>query len=152
MQGGTVQGIGWALNEEYFYDAKGMLRNSGLLDYRMPTCLDLPMIETCIVEVPAPGHPIGSRGVGEVSIVPPPAAVANAIANAVGVRMTELPMSPGRVLKAILHKEGAAQSHRPRPTKSVSARAGLHRGARPFSICARPRFHVYRMQMLCVPL
>src|SRR5579872_2078026 len=108
MQGGTVQGIGWALNEEYFYDAKGVLRNSGLLDYRMPTCLDLPMIETVIVEVPAPGHPIGSRGVGEVSIVPPPAAVANAIANAVGVRMTELPMSPGRVLKAILHKEGAS--------------------------------------------
>jgi xanthine dehydrogenase molybdenum-binding subunit len=110
MQGGTVQGIGWALNEEYFYDSKGILRNSGLLDYRMPTCLDLPMIETCIVEVPAPGHPIGARGVGEVSIVPPPAAVANAIANAVGVRMTELPMSPGRVLKAILHKEGAAQA------------------------------------------
>ena len=110
MQGGTVQGIGWALNEEYFYDSKGILRNSGLLDYRMPTCLDLPMIETCIVEVPAPGHPIGSRGVGEVSIVPPPAAVANAIANAVGVRMTELPMSPGRVLKAILHKEVSAQS------------------------------------------
>jgi xanthine dehydrogenase molybdenum-binding subunit len=110
MQGGTVQGIGWALNEEYFYDSKGILRNSGLLDYRMPTCLDLPMIETCIVEVPAPGHPIGSRGVGEVSIVPPPAAVANAIANAVGVRMTELPMSPGRVLKAILHKDGAAQA------------------------------------------
>jgi xanthine dehydrogenase molybdenum-binding subunit len=110
MQGGTVQGIGWALNEEYFYDSKGVLRNSGLLDYRMPTCLDLPMIETCIVEVPAPGHPIGARGVGEVSIVPPPAAVANAIANAVGVRMTELPMSPGRVLKAILHKEGAAQA------------------------------------------
>jgi CO/xanthine dehydrogenase Mo-binding subunit len=110
MQGGTVQGIGWALNEEYFYDSKGILRNSGLLDYRMPTCLDLPMIETCIVEVPAPGHPIGSRGVGEVSIVPPPAAVANAIANAAGVRMTELPMSPGRVLKAILHKEGAAQA------------------------------------------
>jgi CO/xanthine dehydrogenase Mo-binding subunit len=108
MQGGTVQGIGWALNEEYFYDAKGVLRNSGLLDYRMPTCLDLPMIETVIVEVPAPGHPIGSRGVGEVSIVPPPAAVANAIANAVGVRMTELPMSPGRVLKAILHKEGTS--------------------------------------------
>ncbi len=110
MQGGTVQGLGWALNEEYFYDAKGVLRNTGLLDYRMPTCLDLPMIETVIVEVPAPGHPIGSRGVGEVSIVPPPAAVANAIANAVGVRMTVLPMSPGRVLKEILHKEGAAQA------------------------------------------
>jgi xanthine dehydrogenase molybdenum-binding subunit len=102
MQGGTAQGIGWALNEEYYYDGQGSLRNVSLLDYRMPTCLDLPMIETAIVEVPAPGHPIGSRGVGEVSIVPPPAAVANAIAHAIGTRLTELPMSPPRVLKAIL--------------------------------------------------
>ena len=62
MQGGTVQGIGWALNEEYFYDAKGILRNTGLLDYRMPTCLDMPLIETAIVEVPTPGHPLGSAG------------------------------------------------------------------------------------------
>jgi len=110
MQGGTAQGIGWALNEEYFYDEKGILRNSGLLDYRMPTCLDLPQIETAIVEVPTPGHPLGIRGVGEVSIVPPPAAVANAIYHAVGVRMTELPMSPPRLLKAILKKHGGAES------------------------------------------
>jgi CO/xanthine dehydrogenase Mo-binding subunit len=110
MQGGTAQGIGWALNEEYFYDEKGILRNSGLLDYRMPTCLDLPQIETCIVEVPTPGHPIGIRGVGEVSIVPPPAAVANAIARATGVRMTELPMSPPRLLKALVSKRGGAET------------------------------------------
>jgi len=110
MQGGTAQGIGWALNEEYFYDDKGILRNTGLLDYRMPTCLDLPLIETCIVEVPTPGHPLGIRGVGEVSIVPPPAAVANAIAHAVGVRMTELPMSPPRLLKALLTKRGGAET------------------------------------------
>jgi len=110
MQGGTAQGIGWALNEEYFYDDRGTLRNTGLLDYRMPTCLDLPQIETVIVEVPAPGHPIGSRGVGEVSIVPPLAAVANAIYHATGVRMTELPMSPPRLLKAILKKRGAVES------------------------------------------
>jgi xanthine dehydrogenase molybdenum-binding subunit len=102
MQGGLAQGIGWALNEEYFYDQHGTLRNSGLLDYRMPTCLDLPMIETVIVEVPNPSHPLGIRGVGEVSIVPPMAAVANAIYHAIGVRMTELPMSPPRLLKAIL--------------------------------------------------
>jgi CO/xanthine dehydrogenase Mo-binding subunit len=104
MQGGTAQGLGWALNEEYVYDGKGNLRNFGLLDYRMPTCLDLPMIETTIVEVANPGHPLGIRGVGEVSIVPPPAAAANAIYRAVGVRMTELPMSPPRVVKAILSK------------------------------------------------
>jgi xanthine dehydrogenase molybdenum-binding subunit len=110
MQGGTAQGIGWALNEEYFYDDKGTLRNTGLLDYRMPTCLDLPLIETVIVVVPAPGHPIGSRGVGEVSIVPPLAAVANAIAHATGVRMTELPMSPPRLLKEMLKKRTHADS------------------------------------------
>jgi xanthine dehydrogenase molybdenum-binding subunit len=104
IQGGTAQGIGWALNEELFYDDKGILRNTGFLDYRMPTCLDLPFIETIIVEVPNPGHPLGVRGVGEVSIVPPPAAVANAIYRAVGVRMTELPMSPPRLSKAILEK------------------------------------------------
>jgi xanthine dehydrogenase molybdenum-binding subunit len=110
MQGGTAQGIGWALNEEYFYDDKGIMRNSGFLDYRMPTCLDLPLIETAIVEVPTPGHPLGIRGVGEVSIVPPPAAVANAIYRAVGVRMTELPMSPPRLLKAILKKRSSGET------------------------------------------
>jgi xanthine dehydrogenase molybdenum-binding subunit len=104
MQGAVAQGVGWALNEEYFYDENGTLRNAGFLDYRMPTCLDLPMIETILVEVPNPGHPIGIRGVGEVPIVPPPAAIANAIAHAVGVRMTELPMSPAKVTKAILEK------------------------------------------------
>ena len=104
MQGGTAQGIGWALNEEYVYDRDGRLRKLGLLDYRMPTCLNLPMIETAIVEVPNTAHPLGIRGVGEVSIVPPPAAVANAIYKAIGVRMTELPMSPPRLLKAILQR------------------------------------------------
>ncbi len=110
MQGGTAQGIGWGLNEEYFYDEKGILRNTGLLDYRMPTCLDLPLIETIIVEVPNPGHPLGVRGVGEVSIVPPPAALANAIARAIGIRMTELPMSPPRLLKQILKNRTTTDS------------------------------------------
>jgi xanthine dehydrogenase molybdenum-binding subunit len=103
-QGGFAQGIGWALNEEYFYDQKGILRNTGLLDYRMPTCLDLPEIETILVEVPNPAHPLGIRGAGEIAIVPALAAVASAIHDAIGVRMTELPMSPPRVLKAILTK------------------------------------------------
>jgi CO/xanthine dehydrogenase Mo-binding subunit len=110
LQGGVAQGIGWALNEEYFYAEKGLLRNSGLLDYRMPTCLDLPLIETIVVEVPNPDHPLGTRGVGEIAIVPPMAAVANAIYHAVGVRMTELPMSPPRVLKAMLTKSAAIDS------------------------------------------
>lgn len=105
MQGGAVQGIGWALNEEYFYNAKGEMTNASFLDYRMPTSLDLPMIDTVLVEVPNPGHPYGVRGVGEVPIVPPPAAIANAIYRAVGVRMRQLPMSPGRVTKEILAKK-----------------------------------------------
>ena len=109
MQGGTAQGLGWALNEEYFYDDKGTLRNSGFLDYRMPTCLDLPMIEAIVVEEANPGHPLGVRGVGEVSIVPPVAAVANAIYRAVGVRMTETPMSPPKLLKAMLKHRAATQ-------------------------------------------
>jgi CO/xanthine dehydrogenase Mo-binding subunit len=109
-QGGVAQGIGWALNEEYFYDEKGILRNTGLLDYRMPTCLDLPQIETIMVEVPNPAHPLGTRGAGEIAIVPPLAAVANAIYHAIGVRMTELPMSPPRILRAILAKPVAAES------------------------------------------
>ncbi len=104
MQGGVVQGIGWALNEEYFYNEAGHLMNSSFLDYRMPTSLDLPMIETIIVEVPNPGHPYGVRGVGEVPIVPPQAAVSNAIARAVGVRLGDLPMSPQRVVKALSAK------------------------------------------------
>ena len=101
MQGGVTQGIGWALNEEYIYNDEGRMTNASFLDYRMPTCLDLPMIDTVIVEVPNPGHPYGVRGVGEVPIVPPPAAIANAIYRAVGVRMKELPMSPGRILKTM---------------------------------------------------
>jgi xanthine dehydrogenase molybdenum-binding subunit len=109
MQGGTAQGLGWALNEEYVYDRNGILRNTGLLDYRMPTCLDMPMIETVVVEVANPAHPLGIRGVGEVSIVPPPAAAANAIAHAIGIRMTELPMSPPRILKALLEHRAAME-------------------------------------------
>ena len=101
IQGGVAQGVGWALNEEYIYDDQGHLLNASLLDYRMPTCLDLPMIDTVIVEVPNPGHPYGVRGVGEVPIVPPPAAIANAIHQALGVRMSILPMSPARILEAI---------------------------------------------------
>ncbi|MBM4005155.1 MAG: xanthine dehydrogenase family protein molybdopterin-binding subunit [Planctomycetes bacterium] len=102
MQGGVVQGIGWALNEEYFYDEQGSMRNATFLDYRMPTTYDVPMIDTIIVEVPDPAHPYGVRGVGEVPICPPPAAIANAIRAAVGVRMRELPMSPPRLLAEIL--------------------------------------------------
>lgn len=101
IHGGVVQGIGWALNEEYIYDKQGRLANAGFLDYRIPVASDLPMIEAILVEVPNPNHPYGVKGVGEANIVPPMAAVANAIQRATGKRLTELPMSPPRVLAAI---------------------------------------------------
>ena len=106
MQGGSVQGIGWALNEEYYMSKDGAMLNTSLLDYRMPTSLDLPMIDTVIIEVPNPGHPFGVRGVGEANIIPPPAALANAIHDALGVRMDRLPMSPVAVMEAIWQKQG----------------------------------------------
>lgn len=98
MQGGSVQGIGWALNEEYVYSADGEMENASFLDYRIPVASDLPLIETIIVEVPNPAHPYGVRGVGETGIVPPMATIGNAIKAATGVRMTSLPMSPPKVL------------------------------------------------------
>ena len=101
LQGGAVQGIGWALSEEYIYTADGRLENPGFLDYRMPVASDLPMIDTVLIEVPNPDHPYGVRGVGETPIVPPLAAVANAVFAATGVRWRSLPMSPPRVLAAL---------------------------------------------------
>ncbi len=106
-QGGAVQGIGWALNEEYIYGADGKLQNAGFLDYRMPVASDVPMIDTVIVEVPNPKHPFGLRGVGEVPVTPTMAAIGNAIGEAIGIRPRSLPMSPPKVLKLI--EEAAAR-------------------------------------------
>ena len=108
IQGGTAQGIGWALNEEYFMGEDGSMLNASLLDYRMPTSLDLPAIEAVIVEVPNASHPFGVRGVGESNIVPPLAAIANAIHDAVGVRMNETPMNPAAVVRALKEKSSTA--------------------------------------------
>jgi len=101
IQGATVQGVGWALNEEYVYNDDGSVANASFLDYRMPTSLDLPMIDSVIIEVPNPRHPFGLRGVGEGPIIPPLPALANAISHATGVRMRKLPMSPGNIMEAI---------------------------------------------------
>lgn len=101
IQGGAVQGLGWALNEEYVYNDQGILQNGSFLDYRMPVASDLPMIDTVMIEVPNPNHPYGVRGVGEPPLVPAPAAVANAVENAIGTTMSSLPLSPPKVLKAI---------------------------------------------------
>ncbi|MEX2372709.1 MAG: molybdopterin cofactor-binding domain-containing protein, partial [Dehalococcoidia bacterium] len=102
IQGGAVQGIGMALNEEYVYNDEGRMVNASFLDYRMPVANDLPSMETIMVEVPNPGHPYGVRGVGEVPIVPPLGAIANAIYDAVGVRVTRLPASPRALLEELL--------------------------------------------------
>ena len=101
VQGGVAQGIGWALNEEYIYDKNGKMDNPGFLDYRCPVASDLPMVDAILIEVPNPRHPFGAKGVGEVPIVPPMAAVANAIRDAIGVRMHHLPMSPPKVTAAL---------------------------------------------------
>ncbi|MCB2076919.1 MAG: xanthine dehydrogenase family protein molybdopterin-binding subunit, partial [Novosphingobium sp.] len=101
MQGGAVQGIGWALNEAYLYNKDGRLDNPGFLDYRVPVASDVPMIDTVMVEKDNPGHPYGVKGVGEVPIVPPLAAVANAVSQATGIRMADLPMTPDRVYSVL---------------------------------------------------
>ncbi len=108
LQGGAAQGIGWALYEEYIF-RDGHMLNPTFLDYRLPTALDLPMIDTCIIEVPASDGPYGVRGVGEVSIVPPPAAIANAIYRATGVRMNELPMTSERVWRAMSQRQSRVE-------------------------------------------
>ena len=105
IQGAVAQGVGMALTEEYHYGADGRMQNSSYLDYRMPTALDLPMIDTVLVEVPNPGHPYGVRGVGEVPIVPPLAAVHTAIAEATGIHFNDLPMSPQVILEGLLDAE-----------------------------------------------
>jgi len=110
MQGGVAQGIGWALNEEYVFNGDGVMENAGFLDYRMPVASDLPMIETVLIEVANPLHPYGVRGVGEVPIVPPLAAVANAMRAATGVRFTELPLSPPRVLQGLTERQSTVDS------------------------------------------
>ena len=109
FHGGAVQGIGMALNEEYIYDKNGVMENPGFLDYRVPVASDVPFIDTVIVEVPHPGNPYGVRGVGEVPIIPPLAAISNAIYDAVGIRMRDHPMSPPKVLK-LMDEPGQAEA------------------------------------------
>jgi xanthine dehydrogenase molybdenum-binding subunit len=105
MQGGAAQGIGWGLAETYLFDDSGALRNANLLDYRLPSALDVPYIATHVVEVPSSDHPYGLRAVGQVPIVPPSAALANAIYRATGVRLQALPMTAERLYWAMRHAD-----------------------------------------------
>lgn len=102
MQGGVVQSLGMALSEGLAFDENGRLTNPSLLDYRMLTAADVPRLETIIVEKPSPAGPFGARGVGEPPIIPAPAAVANAVEDATGARLTELPLSPERIAMRLL--------------------------------------------------
>ena len=110
IQGGVAQGIGWALSEGYCFAADGAMTNASFLDYRMPTALDLPMIEPVLVEVPNPDSPHGIRGVGEVPLVPAMAAIGNAIYRATGKRLCDLPMSPDRVVAAAVESAASASA------------------------------------------
>jgi CO/xanthine dehydrogenase Mo-binding subunit len=105
IEGSISQGMGWALSEGFDYDSNGRLRNASLLDYRMPTALDVPPIDCVIIETPVPGVPFGVRGVAEVPIVPVAGCIANAVARATGVRMTRMPMTPERVLMALKQRQ-----------------------------------------------
>ncbi len=93
------------MTEGLLYDDQGRLINPSLLDYRKLTAADLPDIETILVEVPAPEGPFGARGVGEPPIVPAPAAIANAIEDATGLRLVELPLTPERIALALVARE-----------------------------------------------
>jgi xanthine dehydrogenase molybdenum-binding subunit len=114
MQGGATQGIGWGLSETYLVDEKGAVRNANLLDYRLPSALDVPYITANVVEVPSSDHPYGIRAVGQVPIVPPAAALANAIYRATGVRLYELPMTGERLYRA-MQSAGRADAEARRP-------------------------------------
>ena len=106
MLGGTAQGIGWALYEELAHDEFGQLRTGSFVDYAIPSMGAMPPVDLEIVEVPAPDGPFGAKGIGEAPVIAAAAAVANAIAAATGVRMRELPMTPGRVWAALNNGAG----------------------------------------------
>jgi len=101
MEGGAVQSVGMALWEEVLYDGELQVRNASLSDYRLPTAADVPLIETILVELPGGDGPFGAKGVGEPPVIPPVAAVTNAVAAAIGARVFELPITPERVWQAM---------------------------------------------------
>ncbi len=107
IQGGAVQGLGYALSEEMKFDHNGRLMNPHLLDYKLPSILDVPRVKAVLVEEPmtSGASPYGAKGVGEPPIVPTAAAIANAIYDAVGARVTSLPLTAEKVLKALKEKK-----------------------------------------------
>ncbi len=106
IQGGVVQGIGWALYERLIYDDDGRLRTTTFADYDLPSSVEAPPIDTVMVEVASPEGPLGARGVGEPPVVPGGAVIASAILDATGVALTSLPMTPEQVLAALAEAKG----------------------------------------------
>jgi CO/xanthine dehydrogenase Mo-binding subunit len=101
MQGGAVQGVGWGLYERMEYDDSGTPTTASLMDYVIPKASQSPSLDTVLVEVPSKAGPYGAKGVGEPPVIPGAAALANAVADACGARVTELPLTPERVRRAI---------------------------------------------------
>jgi putative selenate reductase molybdopterin-binding subunit len=99
--GSIAQGVGYALSEEMIFDDKGRNINASLMDYKVPAATDLPDIKGLIVETDEPSHPFGVKSVGEICLDNVAPAITNAVFNATGVRFTELPLTPERVLEAL---------------------------------------------------
>lgn len=100
MQGGAAQAIGFTLYEELVYGADGYIQNATLTDYKMPTIVDVPLVETIILQTPGEHGPFGAKGVGEAAVVPGPAAIANAVTRAAGVRIRNLPITAEKIWRA----------------------------------------------------
>ena len=128
IEGGIVQGMGKALYEEYVF-GNGAILNPNFTDYRIPTALDVPEIKVILVETEDPNGPYGSKSVGELALVPTPAAIANAVYDAIGVRLTTLPMTPERVLEALKQRQASREAGASEPASTT--RAGVPLGPTP---------------------
>jgi xanthine dehydrogenase molybdenum-binding subunit len=120
IEGGLAMGIGAALHEELVIDDRGRARNASFLDYHLCTSLDLPKMETILVECPDPNGPYGAKGLGEPGLAPTPAAIGNAVANALGTRIYELPLNPERVYWAIQALKGNQPASLPAESDMVA--------------------------------
>ena len=104
------QGLGQALSEEIVYE-DGRVLNASLTDYKMPTSLDMPRVESILIEDPSPIGPFGAKGIGEQAVIPTAPAILNAIHDAIGVRIHRIPATPDRIRAAILAQRAKDTSH-----------------------------------------
>ncbi|NCC59243.1 MAG: xanthine dehydrogenase family protein molybdopterin-binding subunit, partial [Synergistales bacterium] len=106
IEGATLNGISYALTEQYLFDAKGKMTNNSFWDYKIYGSLDIPEVKAILAESSEPSGPYGAKSISEIGINGPAPAIANAIFDAVGIRLRELPMTPEKVLAAIKAKAG----------------------------------------------